>query len=94
MVNNEIESVETNGENIYDVDTQIEGVEEKKRYTKVEKAKITLEIAQRVEMKKEVLRQNLLELVEDEICLAKMSNNTDMQKYAETLQTKLVKILG
>lgn len=81
-------------ENIYDVDTQIDGVEEKKRYSKVEKAKITLEIAQRVEMKKEVLRQNLLELVEDEIYLAKMSNNSDMQKYAEMLQTKLVKILG
>lgn len=81
-------------ENKYSINTQVEGIVEKQRYTAVEKAKRVLALQSRIEEAESNLKQDLLEAVADIIAVAKESNSTDVVKFANTLEAKLTKILG
>lgn len=81
-------------ENRYSINTQVEGIVEKQRYTAVEKAKRVLALQTRIEEAQGLLKQDILEAVADILAEAKLSNSTEVVKFANTLETKLTKILG
>lgn len=81
-------------ENKYSIDTKVDGIAEKQRYTAVEKAKRVLALQSRIEEAQGNLKQDLLEAVSDIIATAKLSNSTEIVKFATTIETKLTKILG
>lgn len=81
-------------ENKYDIDTKVEGMEEKKRYTQLEKAQIVIALNGRIESAKALLKEDLNVACADIIALAKSSNSKDVVKFAEQIETKLIKILG
>lgn len=81
-------------ENKYSIDTNIEGMVEKKRYTAIEKAKRVLALQGRIDSAKDLLKQDLLEVCADIIAMAKESNSTEVSKFANTIEQKLTKILG
>lgn len=81
-------------ENKYDIDMKVEWVKEKKRYTQLENAQRVIALNGRIESAKAVLREDLNEACADIIALAKSSNSKDVVKFAEQLETKLIKILG
>lgn len=81
-------------ENKYDIDTKVEGVEEKKRYTQLEKAQRVIALNGRIESAKAVLKEDLNVACADIIAIAKLSNSKDVVKFAEQIETKLIKILG
>lgn len=80
--------------NKYDIDTRVEGIVEKQRYTAVEKAKRVLALQTRIESAENELKLDLLSAVADIIAVAKTSNSTEVSKFATNLETKLTKILG
>lgn len=81
-------------ENKYSIDTNIEGMVEKKRYTAIEKAKRVLALQGRIDSAKDLLKQDLLEVCADIIAMAKESNSTEVSKFANNIEQKLTKILG
>lgn len=81
-------------ENKYSIDTKVDGIAEKQRYTTVEKAKRVLALQSRIEEAQGNLKQDLLEAVSDIIATAKLSNSTEIVKFATNIETKLTKILG
>ncbi len=81
-------------ENKYDIDTKVEGMEEKKRYTQLEKAQRVIALNGRIESAKALLKEDLNVACADIIALAKSSNSKDVVKFAEQIETKLIKILG
>ena len=81
-------------ENKYSIDTKVDGIAEKQRYTAVEKAKRVLALQLRIEEAQGNLKQDLLEAVSDIIATAKLSNSTEIVKFATNIETKLTKILG
>ena len=81
-------------ENRYSINTQVEGIVEKQRYTAVEKAKRVLALQTRIEEAQGLLKQDILEAVADILAEAKLSNSTEVVKFANTLETKMTKILG
>lgn len=81
-------------ENKYSIDTNIEGMVEKKRYTAIEKAKRVLALQGRIDSAKDLLKQDLLEVCADILTLAKESNATEVVKFANTIEQKLTKMLG
>ncbi len=81
-------------ENKYSIDTNIEGMVEKKRYTAIEKAKRVLALQGRIDGAKDLLKQDLLEVCADILALAKESNATEVVKFANTIEQKLTKMLG
>lgn len=81
-------------ENKYSIDTKVDGIAEKQRYTAVEKAKRVLALQSRIEEAQGNLKQDLLEAVSDIIAMAKLSNSTEIVKFATNIETKLTKILG
>lgn len=81
-------------ENKYSIDTNIEGMVEKKRYTAIEKAKRVLALQGRIDSAKDLLKQDLLEVCADILALAKESNATEVVKFANTIEQKLTKMLG
>ena len=81
-------------ENRYSINTQVEGIVEKQRYTAVEKATRVLALQTRIEEAQGLLKQDILEAVADILAEAKLSNTTEVVKFANTLETKLTKILG
>lgn len=81
-------------ENKYSIDTKVDGIAEKQRYTAVEKAKRVLALQSRIEEAQGNLKQDLLEAVSDIIATAKLSNSTEIVKFATNIETKLTKILG
>ena len=72
-------------ENKYSIDTNIEGMVEKKRYTAIEKAKRVLALQGRIDSAKDLLKQDLLEVCADIIAMAKESNSTEVSKFANTI---------
>lgn len=80
--------------NKYDIDTVVEGIVEKQRYTAVEKARRVLALQGRIEEKQSELKLDLLSAVADILAVAKESNSTEVSKFATNLETKLTKILG
>lgn len=80
--------------NKYDIDTKVEGIVEKQRYTAVEKAKRVLALQTRIESAESELKMDLLSAVADILAVAKTSNSTEIVKFANTLEQKLTKILG
>lgn len=81
-------------ENKYSIDTNIEGMVEKKRYSAIEKAKRVLALQGRIDSAKDLLKQDLLEVCADILALAKESNATEVVKFANTIEQKLTKMLG
>ena len=81
-------------ENKYSIDTKVEGIVEKQRYTAVEKAKRVLALQGRIETAQNELKLDLLTACADIIALAKTSNSTEIVKFATNLETKLTKLLG
>lgn len=81
-------------ENRYSINTQVEGIVEKQRYTAVEKAKRILALQTRIEEAQGLIKQDMLEAVADIIAVAKLSNSTEVVKFVNTLEAKLTKILG
>lgn len=80
--------------NKYDIDTKVEGIVEKQRYTAYEKAQRIMALHGRIETAQGTLKQDLLESVSDILAIAKGSNSTEVVKFATTLEQKLTKILG
>lgn len=80
--------------NKYDIDTKVEGIVEKQRYTALEKAKRVLALQERVDSATNTLKADLLESVSDIIATAQASNSTEVVKFANNLMLKLTKILG
>lgn len=81
-------------ENRYSINTQVEGIVEKQRYTAVEKAKRILALQTRIEEAQGLIKQDMLEAVADIIAVAKLSNSTEVVKFVNTLEAKLTKLLG
>lgn len=81
-------------ENRYSINTQVEGIVEKQRYTAVEKAKRILALQTRIEEAQGLVKQDMLEAVADIIAVAKLSNSTEVVKFVNTLEAKLTKLLG
>ena len=81
-------------ENKYDINTKVEGMEEKKRYTQLEKAQRVIALNGRIESAKALLKEDLNVACADIIALAKSCNSKDVVKFAEQIETKLIKILG
>lgn len=81
-------------ENRYSINTQVEGIVEKQRYTAVEKAKRILALQSRIEEAQGLVKQDMLEAVADIIAVAKLSNSTEVVKFVNTLEAKLTKLLG
>lgn len=81
-------------ENKYDIDTKVEGMEEKKRYTQLEKAQRVIALNGRIESVKSTLKEDLNVVCADIIALAKSSNSKEVVKFAQQIETKLIKILG
>lgn len=80
--------------NKYDIDTNVEGIAEKQRYTAVEKAKRILALQGRIENAQGELKNDLLVAVADILAIAKCSNSSEVVKFANAIETKLTKILG
>ena len=80
--------------NEYDINTKVVGLEEKKRYTQLEKAQRVIALNGRIESAKALLKEDLNVACADIIALAKSSNSKDVVKFAEQIETKLIKILG
>lgn len=81
-------------QNKYDIDTKVDGIVEKQRYTAYEKAQRIMALHGRIETAQATLKQDLLESVSDILATAKCSNSTEIVKFATALETKLTKILG
>ena len=82
-------------ENEYEkYDTVLENVEEKKRYTAVEKAKRTLAMAEMADSKVAEIVGDLRDAVEPIIQMAQKSNNKFVVRKANQIALKLSKILG
>lgn len=80
--------------NKYDIDTRVEGIADKQRYSAYEKAQRVMALHGRIENAQNELKLDLLSAVADILAVAKTSNSTEVVKFATTIETKLTKILG
>ena len=83
-----------NKNNIYDIDTTVEGIAEKKRYTALERAKMVIALQGRIDSTKSQLNADLLESINATLDIAEKSNSTEVSKYAVQLRNRFTKILG
>lgn len=80
------------GENKYN--TVLEDMQEKKRYTAIEKAKRTLAMAEKAQTANDALIGDLRDAVEPIIQMAQNSNNINVVRFANKVANKFAKILG